>query len=201
MFRLARDNMGQQAQQHAEQIAPVLRAALVAPMAQFDYATVQAILDESKATEGIDYIAVLDRRGNVAAISGWPIERPLPAPDGDYREATAKLPPRFDVSRPITLAGQTLGTLQFGLDLKPIVAARQSLLRQGAGIAFGELLLSAGVLSLLVWMITRQLPVLTRASEQVASGGTPPRVPEGGDDIGQLGAAFNAMAEAIDERV
>jgi signal transduction histidine kinase/ActR/RegA family two-component response regulator len=104
--------------------------------------------------------------------------------------------------RPITLAGQALGTLHFGLDLTQIIAARQSLLIQGMAIALGELLLSAGLLALLGFLITRQLSVLTRASREVAEGSlTPPPVPEGNDDVGRLGAAFNAMSRAVGERV
>jgi signal transduction histidine kinase/ActR/RegA family two-component response regulator len=44
--------------------------------------------------------------------------------------------------------------------------------------------------------------VLTRASREVAEGKlTPPPVPEGDDDVGRLGAAFNAMSRAVAERV
>ncbi|TSA14722.1 MAG: hypothetical protein D4R79_02940 [Comamonadaceae bacterium] len=48
-LRLLHEAMGEQAREQAEQIAPVLSAALVAPLAQYDYATVQAILNESQA--------------------------------------------------------------------------------------------------------------------------------------------------------
>ncbi|HZX33207.1 MAG TPA: histidine kinase dimerization/phospho-acceptor domain-containing protein, partial [Rhodocyclaceae bacterium] len=200
-LRLVRDNMGEQAKSHAEQIAPVLLAALVAPMAQYDYATVQAVLDESQAVKGIEYAAVTDRSGQVTAISGWPAGKPLPPPDAVFSIDKSDGPPRYDVARPIVLAGQQLGTLHFGLDLSRIVEARDSLLLQGFLIAGGELILSACLLTALGLLITRQLYILTRASAEVASGGTAPKVPEGDDDIGRLGAAFNAMSRAIAERV
>ena len=51
------------------------------------------------------------------------------------------------------------------------------------------------------WM-TRHLTALTQASRQVAEGNlTPQQVPEGNDDVGQLGVAFNMMSRAISERV
>ncbi|AXS80196.1 ATP-binding protein [Dechloromonas sp. HYN0024] len=201
-LRLLRDHMGEQARVQAEQIAPILNAALVAPLAQSDYATVQAVLDESHSAKGINYLAVIDVRGSVVAIAGWSRDQPLPVPDERFDLDITEHLPRYDVERPISLAGQRLGTLHFGLDLTEIIAARQNLLTQGLVIAAGELLLSAGLLAFLGLLITRQLSVLTRASREVAEGKlTPPPVPEGDDDVGRLGAAFNAMSGAVRERV
>jgi len=201
-LRLLRDNMGVQAQRNAELIVPVLQAALVAPLAQSDYATIQAILDESRATGSINYLAVIDAEGNRVASVGLPKTGPLPRPDAQFVLDENESPPQFDVERPIVLAGQTLGALHFGLDLRQIMAARNSLLSQGVLIALGELLLSAGLLALIGRLITRQLSLLTAASIEVAAGNlTPPAMPEGDDDVGRLGAAFNAMSRAVAERV
>ena len=201
-LRLLHEAMGDQAREQAEQIAPVLSAALVAPLAQYDYATVQAVLDESHAIRGIDYLAVTDAAGVIVATSGWPIKKPLPAIDAYFTLDDDDDPPRYDLALPIKLAGQTLGKLQFGLDLKRILVARKNLLTQGIIIAGGELLLSAGLLTLLGLLITRQLSLLTAASLKVAQGElTLAPVPEGKDDVGRLGAAFNVMSRAIAERV
>ena len=199
-LRLLHEAMGEQAREQAEQIAPVLSAALVAPLAQYDYATVQAILNESQAIRGIDYLAVTDSTGTIVATSGWPSGKPLPPVDARF--SLDDNPPRYDLALPIKLAGQSLGTLQFGLDLKRILIARKNLLTQGVLIAISELLLSAGLLTLLGLLITRQLSLLTAASLNVAQGQlTPAPVPEGLDDVGRLGAAFNVMSRAIAERV
>ena len=201
-LRLLHEAMGAQAREQAEQIAPVLSAALVAPLAQYDYATVQAVLDESHAIRGIDYLAVSDATGAIVATSGWPRDKPLPAVDAYFTLDDDDNPPRYDLALPIRLAGQTLGTLQFGLDLTRILVARKNLLTQGVLIASSELLLSAGLLTLLGLLITRQLSLLTKASLKVAEGQlTPAPVPEGQDDVGRLGAAFNTMSRAIAERV
>jgi signal transduction histidine kinase/CheY-like chemotaxis protein len=201
-MRLLRDNMGEQAQLQAEQIAPVISAALVAPLAQSDYATVQAVLDDSHAARGIEYLAVIDKRGQLVAISGWPADKPLPDSRRGFVLDEADSTPRFDVARPVMLAGQQLGTLHFGLDLKKIIEARRSLLVQGLLIATGELLLSAALLTLLGLLITRQLSALTAASNNVAEGNLSlPPVAEGEDDVGRLGVAFNKMSQAIAERI
>ena len=201
-LRLLHEAMGDQARAQAEQIAPVLSAALVAPMAQYDYATVQAVLDESHAVRGIDYLAVTDSSGVIVATSGLPPGQKLPAIDAAFTLDDDDSPPRYDVALPVRLAGQTLGQLQFGLNLSNIVVARNNLLTQGLLIAGGELFLSAALLTLLGLLVTRQLSRLTDASLRVAEGElTPPPVPEGDDDIGRLGAAFNLMSRAISERI
>jgi signal transduction histidine kinase len=201
-LRFLREAMGEQAREQAEQIAPVLRAALVAPLAQFDYATVQAVLDESHAIRGIDYLAVSDASGAIVATSGLAAKQAVPPVDERFSLDNDDGHPRYDLALPIQLSGQKLGTLQFGLDLSRIVIARQNLLQQGVLIACGELLLSAGLLFVFGRLITRQLSLLTASSLKVAAGQlTPAAVPEGQDDVGRLGAAFNTMSRAIAERV
>ncbi|WP_153130172.1 ATP-binding protein [Dechloromonas hortensis] len=202
-LRLLTDHMGTQARRHAEQIAPVLIAAILAPMAQHDYATVQAVLDESAAVSGIEYLAVSDSSGRRLAGSGWPDHKPLPLADKGFHlfeeEGDA---PRYDVALPVEAYGQKLGMLQFGLDLKQIIEAHGQLFKQGVGIALLEIIFSAGLMGLLGYFLTRHLSDLTRASEAVAAGNlTPPPVAEGDDDVGRLGAAFNAMSRAVGERI
>ena len=112
-LRLLHDAMGDQAREQADQIAPVLSAALVAPLAQYDYATVQAVLDESHAIHGIEYLAVTDASGEVVATSGWPAGKPLPPVTGDFNLDGDNNPPRYDMALPIRQSGQTLGQLQW----------------------------------------------------------------------------------------
>jgi signal transduction histidine kinase/ActR/RegA family two-component response regulator/HAMP domain-containing protein len=201
-LRLLRDYMSEQVERQAAQIGPVLIAALVAPLAQRDYATVQAVLDESRAEHGIDYLVVVDASGKTAAASGWGRDTPLPDPDTRFELLGRDGLARYDVARPVALAGQKLGTLHFGLDLSQIVSARHALLTQGVIIAVGELMMSIGLLTVLGFWLTRHLAALTRASEAVAAGNlTPAPVAEGDDDIGRLGAAFNAMSRAVSERI
>lgn len=202
-LRLLADNMGEQAQRHADQIAPVLIAAIVAPLAQRDFATVQAVIEESTAVKGIEYVAVTDPGGKRLASSGWPAGVKLPAADPAFRlDKGAGEKPRYDVSVDVKAYGQRLGQLHFGLDLQPIVSARRALFQQGLAIALLELLLSAGVLALLGYYLTRHLSALTAASEAVAAGHlTPPPVQEGEDEVGRLGLAFNAMSRTISDRI
>ncbi|WP_224984322.1 ATP-binding protein [Geomonas agri] len=201
-LRLLHGAMTRQARWQAEQISPVLIAALTAPLAQQDFATVQAVIDESRRAGGVKYIAILDSAGTRVASSGWGSNQALPQPSTSFQLFQGGRDPRYDVRVPIVQTGQPLGTLQFGLDLSQIVAARHLLLLQGGTIATLEVILSTVILTLLGYWLTRHLASLTRASLEVAQGNlTPAPVREGHDDVGRLGAAFNTMSRAISERV
>ena len=201
-MRLMHDYMSQQLQQQASQIIPILTAALVAPLAQSDYATVRSVLTESQHSQGIQYLVVTNMEGHRIASSGWPENQPLPEPDPDILKIKRSDTATYNVVKPINMYGQQLGTLHFGLDLTHVFVAQNTLLTQGALIALGELLLSFFVLTALVWWMTRQLVDLTRASHEVAEGNfNPSPVKEGEDELGKLAAAFNAMSRKINERM
>ncbi|NDP60236.1 MAG: response regulator [Oxalobacteraceae bacterium] len=201
-LRLTNNNMLDQVEQHSLQIAPILIAATVAPLAQRDYATVQSVLDESLSQNGVQYLVVIDKQGNRVAGSGWPLDRALPVPDKNFDLAQQTGKPVYHVVKPVSSYGQSLGELHFGLDLSHILVARQALLVQGAIIAGSELLLSLVLLTLLGLWMTRSLGALTRASKAVTDGNlTPASVSEGPDEFGQLGTAFNAMSRAVSGRV
>ena len=201
-LRLMNSYLVDQLEQHSRQITPVLIAATVAPLVQHDYATVRSVLDESLSQKGVMYLVVDDSQGNRVAASGWPMDRPVPAPDADFSLGGSMRDSTYHVQRTIEMAGQRLGRLHIGLDLSHILSARKALLMQGSLIAAGELLLSAILLTVLGFWMTRHLTELTRASRYVASGNLiPAPVYEGPDEFGQLGAAFNAMSRAIRDRV
>ena len=202
-LRLLTEHMGRQAQSQVDSMAPVVIAAIVAPLAQRDDATIQAVIEESTRVGAIDYLAVTSRDGRIVAISGWPVDRALPLADPKLDVLDrSKDEARYDVIVPVERYGQALGNLHIGLNLTQIRTAHSQLFAQGIGIALLEILLSAGLMGLLGYYMTRHLTELTRASEAVAAGNlTPPPVYEGGDDIGRLGAAFNAMSRTIAERI
>ena len=201
-LRLTNLHMLEQVEQHSRQIVPILTAATVAPLAQRDYATVQSILDESLSKKGVSYLAVVDNQANRVAAAGIQPEDALPEVISNFDLALHAENPTYHVKTPVMMFGQPLGQLHLGLDLSHVQAARRDLLMQGTGIAVGELLLSFLVLTLLVMWMTRNLADLTRASTEVTHGNmTPAPVHEGPDELGQLGAAFNAMSQAVGARV
>ncbi|MEI7672613.1 MAG: histidine kinase, partial [Deltaproteobacteria bacterium] len=120
-LRLLHNAMTSQAHSQAAQYHPILKAALTAPLAQRDYATVQAIINESLTTGNVLYIVVVDQTGKRSGSGGWPANKPLPAPSGDVPLLKPETESRYDVVVPISMYNQPLGTLHFGLDLSQIV--------------------------------------------------------------------------------
>ena len=201
-LRLMNSYLVEQVEQQVRQITPILSAATVAPLTQRDYATVQSVLDESLSQKGVRYLVVVDTQGNRVASAGWPADQALPLPDRGFDLSIQSGRTVHHVQTPILMFSQNLGTLHVGMDLTHILAARSALLTQGTLIAVGELVLSALLLMVLGLWLTRHLVDLTRASREVTAGNlNPPPVNEGDDELGQLGAAFNAMSRTIHQRV
>jgi PAS domain S-box-containing protein len=83
-----------------------------------------------------------------------------------------------------------------------ILAPSATFLRRG--MLGGGLLLAIGVLLgvLLTRQVTRPLRELTQATDRMTAGDRGVRVPvRGGDELGRLGAAFNAMAAEVETEV
>lgn len=186
--RVLYESMADQGQRSANQLLPVLSAALAEPMAQEDFARVQAIVDQSGRGEGFDLLAVIASDGRIVASSG--------------EQANSDDAPRSDIAQPIRHAGRDLGQLRFRLNTDPIAAARRNLFAQGLLIAAAAIVWSGGVLGLTGFWLTRRLARLTAMSEAVARGQYPvSAMKEGDDDIGRLEGAFNAMSRAVRQRV
>jgi len=174
-MRLLHGAMTEQSRWQSEEMIPVLIAALSAPLAQRDYATVQAVINESRSTGGVEYITVVDRLGNRVASNGWPMDQPLPVANKNYSLLDISNSPRLDVAAPITQMGQHLGSLHFGLSLSRIVSARRLLLAQGIGIAGLELLLSSIIMIVIGYWLTRHLTSLPGPVWMSLPGSWPPR--------------------------
>lgn len=200
-LRLVEDRLAIQVRASAERLAPILNAALVGPLAQMDTATVHAVLDEAWIARGLDYLAVEDQRGHLIAASGWPRSLPLPAADAAFTLEPKDGDVRYDVVQDVVFDGHALGRLHFGIDLRPILHARREVLEQGGLIGGVCVALSAIVLEVVGLWLTRRLGRITDASRALAAGRrTFEPLPEGDDDLGRLGAAFNRMSERVRER-
>ncbi len=186
----------------AERDAPLLNAAFAAPMLQRDYATVQAIIVESRAKQGMSYLIVCDAAGRAVGQDGWPAGAPKPdttlpqpvrADDGSRR---------FDFKSPLTLEGRKLGVMHFGLSGTFIEEARGRLLQRTVLVGVGVLAASLLLLALVAYWLTLPLQRLTAASRQIRSGDYDVRLQAaGGDEVGVLTEDFRNMAAEIKRRV
>ena len=106
----------------------------------------------------------------------------------------------MDAIIPLRIDEQNLGYLHIGLSLKHIAQARNDLLWQAGFLALLAVFLTVLSLSMIGRVLTRKFTRLTEASEQIARGEFffhP--LNEGSDDVGRMGAAFNAMAQALEQ--
>ena len=184
------------------QTVPMLNAIIGPNLVQGDYATLQDSLNEVVGghKQGVVYVRVLDEQGRTAAQAGLPDHKQLPAPVTDIGAALDQ--PVLHLQRPISFAGQTLGSLRFGLSTEIIASARSSLLQQGILIAMLEVVLTFALLSVLGFWLTKNFSRLIAGSQAIAEGRYDHPVEVRGDDeIAQLGRNFNRMAEAVQQQM
>jgi signal transduction histidine kinase len=164
--RLVERHLGEALQARAAELAPLMNAALAAPMAQRDYASVAAIVRESLLTRDIGYLRVCDSEGREVAAGGRnSAARPAGA-------GAAAIPPDsirvFDVG--LWLSGQRLGEVKVGLSPDAIEATRAAIVSRITLIGAGLLLASSLMLGLLGYATTRPLNRLVQASREISAG-------------------------------
>lgn len=164
-LRLLHVAMTNQARTQVNEYYPVLVAALSAPLAQRDYSTVQAIINESRQSGGISYIVIVDRGGKRVASNGWTTDQALPEPTKELPLFEKKNRMCYDVVIPLSLNNQALGSLHFGLDLSHIISARRILLAEGLIISVVAILLSSLIIITVSRAMEKTLRQLSAAVE------------------------------------
>ena len=146
-----------------------------------------------------------------AAVEPPPAAQPLPNPLGvsllGDSPSPASLPRSGQtVSRPVNKPDKVGGTLLGTVELSEAPAYEQVALLNVA-VAWGlasllGVLVAAIAGALLSARITRPLVLLTGATDRMAGGDLSVRAAvEGNDELGRLGASFNAMAARVEETV
>ncbi len=180
-------HLRRETQQRVEQFGPFMNAALATPMAQRDYASVAAILAESREARGFTFLTVLDASGRTISKVG-----------------EAEPPAKYLVESEVTLElyGQHLGRVQFGMSLEPFAQTRAKAARVMGVIALLVLGLSSGVLVWLDNTLTRPLRLLESAARDVQAGHYAVSLPvQRQDDLGMVMRAFDRMRTEIERKV
>jgi len=183
-------------------LTPALEAALIAPLLQEDLVTLQSVLNLAGRAPGVVYLGVQDSSGNLLGSVGWPRTQPFPELNPNEAESMSMLDGRMDAIIPLRIGDQDLGHIHIGLSLKHIAQARNDLVWQVVFIAILAVFLTVFSLSFMGQLLTRKFTRLTEASVLIARGDfffQP--LSEGLDDVGRMGAAFNAMAQALEQRM
>lgn len=180
----------------------LLRSALIAPLLQMDYSTVQSILEESYMNLNMLYIVVFDSQNRVVAKTGLTQEDTLPTLTPTPLNQSSIMNERYNTSVDITTSGQKIGSAQIGISTRFYHIERESMLFKSIAIALLEIILSALMLVLIAQLINRNFVKLIHSVEGIAKGDYSKRVELGQEkEISKLAMAFNTMAATIQERI
>ncbi len=200
-LRIFDDVLQERLELQNSELVVLFNAALAAPLAERDYATLSEILAEIQQSEGVAYLVLMDTSGARVAAAGWPRERPLPAPRGQadlYEHRHGVL----DLAVPIRLGTRHYGTLSYGLSTEYAERTRAHMVQQSLWIGAAGVAAAVVLLSALAYFITRHLRRLAEAATRVQAGDFSLRLPVHSDDeVGVLTQAFNRMAEAVASRI
>lgn len=185
------------------QNATMLHAMAVAYAANDDFATLQDVLGEllADADEGLVYVRIVAPDGQLLVSAGMPELTTLPDVQngGSHSSHDGGL---YHIRRPLLLDRNAVGYLQFGVSVSILATARTAITQQGAGIALAEILLTFILLSVIGYLLTRNLGRLLAGSEAIAEGHLDHRLPaEGDDELARLARRFNTMAERLQDRI
>ncbi|MFZ5759029.1 MAG: PAS domain S-box protein [Thermodesulfobacteriota bacterium] len=201
-FRLLDEAVQSQARARLESLSPLLDAALAGRVFQRDHAEVQAIITRltTSPTAEINYITVLDPTGRIIASTAHSLTDELPGQDHSVTDALLDL--TYDVRLPLTIIGNEVGSVSFGLSLASMVATKDRVVREGMIIAAVEILLSMLLLASGGYLITRHIRALTEGTRRLARGDYTARIRiTGSDEIAELADHFNVMSAAIADQV
>jgi PAS domain-containing protein len=179
--QLTTQTLQSQAERRMQEIARTLEAALLAPLAQQDDASVRDLIETLLQTDGLKMIAVRDSNKQIIHQTGV---------SGDAHD--------FHRLHPVEVAGQHYGEVALVLSGSFIQDARNRYLRNSLVVATVALLLTGVLLALSTGGVVRRFVALTRASKRMEQGDLDVKLAgEGEDEIGQLIGTFNRMAESV----
>lgn len=193
------ERLREQAHLRGQQLTVLLNASLSVQLIQADYAAAQETLDETYRQAGLSYLRLIGQRGDVIATVGAapdPKFKPSPMVSSIWSEAEV-----LAMTVPISMAGQQLGTLYFGMPLDFLATAKRHAFWDSLAIGLVAMIFSAVVLAMLTLWVTRRLGQLTKAADRVAAGRYDLDLPLGQrDEVGRAIAAFQQMAASIQAR-
>ena len=190
-----------QLQARGNELARPLSAALITPLRQQDFASVQSVLDDVTASGNLKSLRLLDRQGRVIAYSGGlvlpnePTQLATP-----YADAEGGLWMNFKLS--LQSAGQPMGELCYALSAQALTDSLAHLRRHLLQISVLAVLGFGALVVLGSRWLTAPLRRLTAAAQRMQGGEYDVTLPPGrADEIGQLSTSLAALRDAIRERI
>ena len=170
--------------------ARLLSASVRDSMLAYDLATLDSVTRDVLGAGDLAYVRVLDTQQRILVQHGALPSSPFAADlqVGDVADGV------FDSEVKVDVAGQPVGSIQFGIDIMPLQALIAKTRNWTLSIALAEMLLVALFSFILGTFLTRQLLSLRNASQTIAGGDLSQEVAViGNDEIAETAAAFNHM--------
>lgn len=183
-------------ERRVEMLTPLLNASLAPALAQRDYATLDELLERVVHSETLVYVEVRDVLNRSVSVRGA-------APAQDIEDLDMQTGGDvFDRIADVTVAGQVIGRMRYGLNVSLLEATVTALQEQGWAIAGAEMVLTFLLLAGLGFVLTRNLRELADAARRIEAGDYSVRVPDQGrDEIAEVGRAFNTMANNVERQL
>lgn len=162
-----------------------------------DLATLDILVQDAVTNKDVVYIRVRGRNGTVLTQAGQ--AKALAAEfQADESIEHAKVRSVLDSSAPITVAGQSFGTVEIGIDTQSLVATLADATRWMLSLAAAEIGLVAIFGFILGGILTRQLSDIQIGARRVAEGNFGHLIrATGQDELADTARSFNMMSAAL----
>jgi len=158
--------LDEQARIHVEEQKHLLNAALSLPLAAGQDQALAGILESVRSNNGIIYLVLFDRSGNLAASAGWERSSPLPPVEPPAKKTFIGQTQHVHNVMDIEAGGRKVGQLHFGLSTAFMNNARADLVRENLVIGGIALILSIVSMIALSYWLTRSLAQLREATPE-----------------------------------
>lgn len=189
-----------------DQTSQILNTAISASSFQQsgDLHTLETFFQEviqGEGRSGIVYVVVVTDNGDAVLEAGMSVER-LPPQDAVDTVEVCAASGICHVRNPILLQGNHVGYLQYGLSTRSTVDALSRAIVNLFALSTLASVMVFGAIAYVGLGIARRASRLSRASKEIAAGNYDIRVKtDGNDELSELSANFNRMADAVQANV
>ena len=175
------------------------------PLVTHDRPTLQTLVDQTSAQDGVVAVQLLDRRSNViAALARDELDENVlhAGPDGNPAETVRRKAHWLVTSVPVRLRDQRIGEARVAFDLEILVEPTvRSGRRQLASVAVAVVVIGLVAGIVFVGFLVGPLQRLRTSVERLAAGDFQVRVPPtSNDEIGELTRSFNEMGQSLQQK-
>src|SRR5574341_1856 len=203
-------NFPQDLEQQARLLLDTLPLTMRDPLSLLEVDELQDIANVAARNEDVTRLIIYDAEGRILVdtLQDEPVFGQTPDPQGKMLVALASDEPHLEweseqlmAGRSIDLGNQRIGAVAIGLSTAPLDQKIATLTAQSGLLALGTLAVGLILALFFAQQITTPIRELTDVATRMAGGDLAARVTtQSGDEVGQLGNAFNQMADAIKRR-